>query len=184
MKHLVIGGARSGKSRYGEQWAEQQARSTGKQLFYIATAQALDREMRARIERHQYDRGPHWQLHEEALLLHEAIAELDAPQHCLLIDCLTLWLSNCITSERWHELRTAFIEMLLAARCDIVMVGNEVGQGIVPLGELNRCFVDESGWLHQELARHCEQVTLVSAGLPLTLKPSIIHQTIKPSYKP
>nr|WP_241262876.1 bifunctional adenosylcobinamide kinase/adenosylcobinamide-phosphate guanylyltransferase [Parahaliea mediterranea] len=164
--HLVLGGARSGKSRF----AEQCARDSGKTLFYIATAEARDGEMQTRIAHHREQRGAAWQLREEPLLLSGAMAELDAPGHCLLVDCLTLWLSNCLAAGRWEELRATLLDTLPQLAADVVLVSNEVGQGVVPMGELNRRFVDESGRLHQDLATRCHRVTLVTAGLPLTLK--------------
>lgn len=166
MMHLVLGGARSGKSRY----AEQCARDSGKTLFYLATAEARDPEMQARIAHHREQRGALWQLREEPLLLSDALAALDSPNHCLLVDCLTLWLSNCLAVNRWEELRAALLDTLPQLAADIVLVSNEVGQGVVPMGELTRRFVDESGRLHQDLASQCHRVTLVTAGLPLTLK--------------
>lgn len=166
MKHLILGGARSGKSRF----AEQCARDTGKQLCYLATAEARDGEMAQRIAHHRARRDDAWHLREEPLSLGAALGELDDPGRCILIDCLTLWLSNCLATGQWQATRADFLDVLPTLQADVVLVSNEVGQGIVPLGELNRQFVDESGWLHQEVAGLCERVTLVTAGLPLALK--------------
>ncbi|MBA6412643.1 bifunctional adenosylcobinamide kinase/adenosylcobinamide-phosphate guanylyltransferase [Parahaliea sp. F7430] len=166
MKHLVLGGARSGKSRYAESCAE----ATGKTLFYLATAQAGDQEMSERIAHHRQSRSSHWQLIEEPVALHEALATMNHSEACILIDCLTLWLSNCLLLNNWETMREAFLSALDRQSSDIILVSNEVGHGMVPLGELNRRFVDESGRLHQSLAAHCDKVTLVTAGLAQTLK--------------
>ena len=166
MKTLVLGGARSGKSRY----AEQLARDGGKTLYYIATGEAKDEEMALRIEHHQEWREADWKLQEEPLQLGSAIAGCDATGRCILVDCLTLWLNNCLAAECWPEQRELFLQILPAMQADVILVSNEVGSGVVPLGELSREFVDASGWLHQKLATQCDSVTLVVAGLPLQLK--------------
>ncbi len=166
MKHLILGGARSGKSRFAEQCAL--ARSG--QLHYIATAQPLDAEMAARVALHRQQRDPRWQLIEEPLRLHKALQSADDADACILVDCLTLWLSNCLAADVWQEQRQKFFSALDQLQGKILFVSNEVGNGIVPVGELSRLFVDESGWLHQQLAQRCERVTLVTAGLPQTLK--------------
>ena len=166
MKALVLGGARSGKSRYAEQLAQQSRKS----LYYIATGEAGDEEMRRRIRHHQQRRSADWQLREEPLLLASALADCDAAGNCILVDCLTLWLSNCLAGQCWPEQRTLFLDALEATASDVILVSNEVGSGVVPLGELSRDFVDSSGWLHQELAACCDEVTLLVAGLPLQIK--------------
>lgn len=166
MRHFILGGARSGKSRY----AEALAVASGRQLFYLATAEALDPEMNQRIARHRRDRDPTWQLVEEPLLLGSALQELDKPDHCILIDCLTLWLSNCLHADVWAQQRALFLDAMELEQAELILVSNEVGNGIIPLGELSRQFVDESGWLHQAVASRCERVTTIIAGLPLHLK--------------
>ncbi len=168
MKHLILGGVRSGKSRY----AEQQAGSSGKTVIYLATAQALDAEMAQRIVLHRRRRPGHWQVVEEPLALADALAKHAGPGHCLLVDCLTLWLSNLLHAgdARLERERKALLDCLPALPGEILLVSNEVGQGIVPLGELNRRFCDEAGRLHQALAACCERVTLMTAGLPQCLK--------------
>lgn len=166
VRHLIVGAARSGKSRR----AEQLALASGKRPFYLATAQPGDEEMAARIAHHRQRRGPQWTLVEEPVALGAALAALDAPGHCLLVDCLTLWLSNCLHADCWGCERAALLDALERCRADVVLVGNEVGGGIVPLGELSRRFVDENGRLHQLLGERCERVTAVIAGLPLSLK--------------
>ncbi|MFV0275996.1 MAG: bifunctional adenosylcobinamide kinase/adenosylcobinamide-phosphate guanylyltransferase [Parahaliea sp.] len=178
MKHLILGGARSGKSRFAQTSAENLVRQSsaqgagkgGKSLYYIATAQAGDAEMVRRIARHRNQRGTRWRLCEEPLALAGTLRRLDSPNHCLLVDCLTLWLSNCLQEGRWDQRRSALLETVDSLSADLLLVSNEVGSGIVPLGELSRRFADEAGWLHQELARRCQRVTLVCAGLPLSLK--------------
>lgn len=169
MIELVIGGARSGKSAYAENVAIQ----TGLSRFYIATAQAGDSEMVQRIQHHQQRRDMQWQTLEEPIYLAKTITSCMALGHCIVVDCLTLWLSNHIMAddiECWRQERQDLLGLLTAFSGHIILVGNEVGQGIVPLGEVSRRFVDESGWLHQDIAKVADKVTLVTAGLPLTLK--------------
>jgi adenosylcobinamide kinase/adenosylcobinamide-phosphate guanylyltransferase len=167
MRELILGGARSGKSAL----AEQRAAASGLAVTYIATAQALDGEMAARIERHQQQRPGHWQLVEEPLELAAALKLHAAPERCLLIDCLTLWLNNLLIDEpNFERRRSEFLELLPQLSGEIILVSNEVGLGIVPLGELTRRFCDESGRLHQAVAARCERVTFVTAGLPMLLK--------------
>lgn len=169
MKQLILGGARSGKSRYAEQLAQQ----SGKNVYYLATATAGDQEMSARIQRHKQQRPSHWQLIEEELFLAETLSEHDSTDCCILVDCLTLWVSNLLCHENtqlFAQQKNALLEMLPNLTCDLIFVSNEVGLGVIPMGELNRRFVDESGWLHQDLAPLCEKVSFVAAGLPLSLK--------------
>jgi len=169
MEHLILGGARSGKSRL----AEQLATASDKQVIYIATAHAGDEEMAQRILRHQQQRPDDWLLVEEQLYLADSLLKHDSADHCLLVDCLTLWLSNllCLKDESLFERqRQKFLEALPQLQSDVLLVSNEVGQGIVPMGDLNRRFIDESGWLHQAVAEHCNQVSWVMAGLPVSLK--------------
>ncbi|MGF1686795.1 bifunctional adenosylcobinamide kinase/adenosylcobinamide-phosphate guanylyltransferase [Photobacterium japonica] len=167
---LILGGARSGKSRF----AEQQAIQSGKRVIYIATATAGDDEMASRIVRHQQDRPADWQLVETPIALAEAICAHDHPDHCLLVDCLTLWLTNCLfdrdVNADWPAEKSALLAALQHVQGRVVLVSNEVGQGIVPMGEMSRLFVDESGWLHQDIARQVDRVTFVTAGLPQVLK--------------
>ena len=169
MKQLILGGARSGKSNY----AQQQAESGERQVVYIATAQGGDDEMRQRIALHQQQRPRHWILVEEQIALADVLQQQDAEQKCFLVDCLTLWLSNLLchedTSLFQHE-RNKLLEVMPALQSDVILVSNEVGQGIVPLGELNRRFVDEAGRLHQALAQQCDRVVWIMAGLPQVLK--------------
>ena len=166
MKHLILGGARSGKSRH----AEALAIASGRPLLYVATSQALDEEMSARIKIHQQRRGSSWKLIEEPLQLAKSLLEHSAADSCLLVDCLTLWVSNCLIEECWEQERYALFECIDDLPGELLLVSNEVGQGIVPMGELSRRFVDESGRLHQELAQRCDKVTMLVAGLPQQLK--------------
>ncbi|MEX0622279.1 MAG: bifunctional adenosylcobinamide kinase/adenosylcobinamide-phosphate guanylyltransferase [Saccharospirillum sp.] len=166
--HLILGGARSGKSSH----AERLALASQGPLHYIATAEAGDAEMAERLERHQAQRSPSFKTCECPLALPEALAERDLPGNTILVDCLTLWLSNCLlqTPEIWPDYRARLLAQLGHTQADILLVSNEVGHGIVPMGELNRRFVDEAGWLHQAIAKQANQVTWVVAGLPQKLK--------------
>ena len=162
---LVLGGARSGKTRYALKAAEAEAGP----LVMIATAEALDQEMADRIARHRAERGPRWRTVEAPLDLADAIEALGS-QEIALVDCLTLWLSNLMLADRAIEAET---ERLLIALVDrrVILVSNEVGGGVVPDNALARRFRDEAGRLNQRLAADADTVVLVTAGLPLTLKP-------------
>ncbi|OFZ68337.1 MAG: bifunctional adenosylcobinamide kinase/adenosylcobinamide-phosphate guanylyltransferase [Betaproteobacteria bacterium RBG_16_58_11] len=169
MKQLILGGSRSGKSSL----AEQRASESGLAVSYIATATAGDSEMAARIAQHQARRPVNWSIVEEPLRLAQALQQHAAPDHCLLVDCLTLWLTNLLCAndeELFQRERTAFLETLPTLPGRIILVSNEVGMGIVPMGELSRRFSDEAGWLNQEAAKICGRVTLMVAGLPYPLK--------------
>ncbi|ACE82934.1 bifunctional adenosylcobinamide kinase/adenosylcobinamide-phosphate guanylyltransferase [Cellvibrio japonicus] len=173
---LILGGARSGKSRLAQTRAEHWQAQGGGQLVYLATATAGDAEMQARIARHQADRQGQWCTLEEPLYLAEALSR-SRDTDIVLVDCLTLWISNCLHAGCWPQERAhllAQIDRQLAAGRPPrwLFVSNEVGSGVIPLGRLSREFVDASGWLHQALAQRCAQVSLVVAGLPLSLKSS------------
>jgi len=171
MKQLILGGSRSGKSRLAEKYAKE----TSMKRVYVATAKALDTEMKARISLHQAQRGDLWELVEAPTQLAAAIEKYSAENTCVLVDCLTLWLSNCLLSEDktlWATEREALILVAKEASGSLIFVGNEVGSGIVPMGELSRLFVDENGRLHQDLAALCDKVVYVVAGLPHVLKPT------------
>lgn len=170
-KILILGGARSGKSRYAQQRAEDIFDCHKKQLIYLATAVAGDSEMAQRIQHHQADRDPSiWTTHEETLNLTAALEQYNQANYCVLVDCLTLWLNNCLSEDCWQLQRDQLLAYLPKYRADIIFVSNEVGSGIVPLGQLSREFADQSGWLHQQLAQLCNEAKLIVAGLPLTLK--------------
>lgn len=168
MKTLILGGARSGKSHYAQQLAQQ----SGLPVIYVATATADDEEMRLRIEQHQHERPASWQLVEEPLQLASLIQQYNDKQVCLLVDCLTLWMSNQLAYKA--DGVTQAVDHLLSSvkyfSSELVIVSNEVGMGIVPMGELSRQFVDESGRLHQRLAQECDRVVMTIAGLPQILK--------------
>lgn len=167
MKLLVLGGARSGKSRY----AEARAGATGAARVYVATADALDTEMAARIARHQRDRGPGWQTVDAPIDLAGCIRREAAPGRVLLVDCLTLWLSNLLLAGADPEAAAAeLLAATAAAAGDLIFVSNEVGGGIVPANTLARRFRDAAGRLNQQMAAQVDEVQLVVAGLPLALK--------------
>ncbi len=169
MKELILGGVRSGKSRL----AESHAQASGLDVIYVATASAQDDEMRARIAHHQAQRPEHWQLVEEPLALAAALQRHAAPNHCVLVDCLTLWLTNLLCLEDEARLRHeigALLDVLPGLPGQVILVSNETGMGVVPLGELTRRYCDEAGRLHQALAQRCDKVILTVAGLPLHLK--------------
>ena len=169
MKELILGGARSGKSAL----AERLAAESGLAVTYIATATAGDEEMARRIAHHRERRPAGWELREEPQRLAAALQDSAAPDRCLLVDCLTLWLNNVIADEAlFLRERAALLAILPALPGRVILVSNEVGMGIVPLGELTRRYCDEAGRLNQELAQACNRVTLVTAGLPLMLKGS------------
>lgn len=180
IRTLVLGGARSGKSAY----AEQLAAATGKAVIYVATAQAGDAEMAARIARHRQRRDRAWMTVEEPLALGAAIAKWSGPERLVLIDCLTVWLSNLLFAQTqifpevgeiippacFREERERFLQALEQAAGDVILVSNEVGMGVIPQGALSRWFVDEAGRLNQAVAAGCERAVWVAAGLPLMLK--------------
>ncbi|MEO6675832.1 MAG: bifunctional adenosylcobinamide kinase/adenosylcobinamide-phosphate guanylyltransferase, partial [Pseudomonas sp.] len=130
-------------------------------------------EMTARVAHHRERRPSEWGLIEEPVELARVLKEDATPNHCLLVDCLTLWLTNLLMLEdpdRLKEEREALLQTLATLPGEIIFVSNETGMGVVPLGELTRRYVDEAGWLHQALAERCQRVVLTVAGLPLTLK--------------
>ena len=170
MMHLILGGARSGKSGYAESLL-----NNFQQVTYIATATGGDDEMRERIKHHKASRPDHWQLIEEPFYLSTHL-ETIASDQVLIIDCMTLWLSNWLCSNdesSWQEEKSLFINVLLKRQQPVFIVSNEVGSGVIPMGELSRQFVDQAGWLNQALAQVADKVTLVVAGCPLQLKPGV-----------
>jgi adenosylcobinamide kinase/adenosylcobinamide-phosphate guanylyltransferase len=181
MKTLILGGARSGKSLH----AEQRAATAGCEVIYIATAEPRDGEMNRRIEHHRARRPANWGCAEEPLHLAHQLQKLARPDTCLLVDCLTLWLSNLLFAGQaaqqaeagsaidcplLHSETTALIELLPQLPGQVILVSNEVGWGIVPMHPVSRLFADEQGRLNQRVAAVCDEVLLVAAGLPLTLK--------------
>lgn len=185
---LILGGQKSGKSRRAERLAQHWlAQSSSHRTVLIATAQAWDAEMRTRISRHQNERAlrvPAMSTVEVPMALAEAIAEHSRGDTLLVVDCLTLWLTNWLmpaqqasqSSSPAAASQMAPIEALLQAIAGapgpVVLVGNEIGMGVIPMGHEVRAFVDALGHLNQDVARICQRVTLMAAGLPLILKDS------------
>ena len=167
---LVLGGARSGKSRF----AEADAMASGLDKVYVATASAWDDEMRARIARHRADRADAgWRTIEEPLALVEVLVRASAADRIVLVDCLTLWLSNVMVSGADPEAGCRDLAACLARLPGpVIFVSNEVGSGIVPDNALGRAFRDAQGRLNQAMATACGRVVLVVAGLALWLKPA------------
>jgi len=164
---LVLGGARSGKSRHAEALVESQPGD----CIYIATAEAWDAEMVERISRHQQQRGSRWRTVEAPLDLVETLGRVAGPGRAVLVDCLTLWLSNLMHADRDIAAETdRLVRWLAAPAGPVVLVSNEVGLGIVPDNALARAFRDHAGRLHQAVAAVVPSVVFVAAGLPLTLK--------------
>ena len=181
MKELIIGGARSGKSTL----AEKRAIESGLHVIYVATAQARDSGMEHRFKRHRERRPATWGLVESPLGLAEVLRQNAAPDVCLLVDCLTLWLSNMLFAGAAAQQAesgqpvdcplfsgevAALVETLPQLPGRVIMVSNEVGWGIVPMARVSRLFADEQGRLNQRVAAVCDAVTLVAAGLPVKLK--------------
>jgi adenosylcobinamide kinase/adenosylcobinamide-phosphate guanylyltransferase len=164
-----LGGARSGKSAY----AEALAASHRGERFYIATAEVSDTEMSERIKHHQVRRGSSWRTIEAPLDLVSALRTSDSPDRFVLVDCITVWISNLMFHQRAIETEIATLcEAVSTVRGHVVIVSNEVGSGIVPDNALARAFRDEAGRANQALAAAADEVVLVVAGLPLTLKPA------------
>ncbi|MFV0624894.1 bifunctional adenosylcobinamide kinase/adenosylcobinamide-phosphate guanylyltransferase [Sphingomonas sp. ac-8] len=164
---LVLGGARSGKSRYAQGLAE----TAGGRLVFVATAQAFDAEMADRIRRHREDRDARWTTVEAPLDLAGAIAAADGADAVLLVDCLTLWASNLLLGEEDAEAHiAALLEALRTARARVLLVANEVGLGIVPDNALARRFRDLAGTINQRVAAAVGGVHMTVAGLPIVVK--------------
>ena len=176
---LILGGARSGKSRL----AEQTALDSGLAVTVIATAEAGDEEMAERIRRHQADRPAAWKTVEAPLALAAALRLEAAPGRCVIVDCLTLWLANLLAGAetlppaasaealpRFRQEREALLATLATLPGHVILVANEVGLGLVPDTPLGRLFRDEAGRLNQAVAALCPRVTFVAAGLPLVMK--------------
>ena len=164
---LILGGARSGKSAL----AERMVADSGLDRLYVATAQALDDEMRARIREHRARRDRSWRTIEAPLELVATLTAEARPTRAVLVDCLTLWLTNVLIAGRDTAAATDELLTVLDRRLGpVVLVSNEVGSGVVPMGDLSRAFVDQAGRLHQRIAAVADHVRLVVAGLPLDLK--------------
>lgn len=169
MKTLILGGVRSGKSRL----AERLAAASGLPVTYIATATTQDDEMRARVAAHRTQRPAHWRTIEEPLRLAAVLDECAGAGHCVLVDCLTLWLTHLLMTDDTNALareRAALLKVLPESPGRIILVSNETNMGVMPLGELTRRYCDAAGRLHQDLAQVCDRVILTVAGLPHILK--------------
>jgi adenosylcobinamide kinase/adenosylcobinamide-phosphate guanylyltransferase len=176
MKELILGGARSGKSRYAEQCAQ----DSGLPVIYVATGAAGDAEMAERIKLHRKSRPTDWHLIEESIALADTLRAVAAADRCVLVDCLTLWLSNLLlaeeaaakgaASEFLARERAALLEVFPTLPGHLILVSNEVGLGVVPDSAIARRFRDEAGRLHQALAALCDRVVFMAAGLALPLK--------------
>ncbi len=172
---LVTGGARSGKSAF----ALREASGTAGQKAYIATAEALDSEMRARIEGHRRERGPEWDTYEEPMDIAAVLRDIKDGYSAIVLDCLTLWLSNVMSAtEAVEDSIREFTDELCRLRkgaggtgVPLFIVSNEVGMGIVPDNETARRFRDLAGILNQEVAGIADAVYLVTSGIPLRIKP-------------
>lgn len=183
---LILGGQKSGKSRRAEALAAGWlARGADHRALLLVTGQAHDAEMRARIARHQADRrerAPRLQTVEAPRDLAQALRRHGTAQTLIVVDCLTLWLTNWLMpvageleqkqapAQDWQAQQALFFEVLEQAPGPVVLVGNEIGLGVIPLGSGVRAFVDALGLLNQRAAAACERVTLMAAGLPLTVK--------------
>lgn len=170
MKLFVTGGVRSGKSRY----ALERAEALGPRRAFVATAEIWDEEMRLRVQRHQEERGPGWSSHEVPLEIDQYLDPERLGADVVLVDCLTLWLSNLLGTELDDEQILQRFDQLAAAldasAGPTIFVTNEVGFGIVPTSKLARRFRDLTGLLSQQLAKRCDEVVLMCAGLPMQLK--------------
>lgn len=171
--HFILGGARSGKSAY----AEKLAVDSNFPVTYIATAQIYDAEFGQRVEHHKARRPEHWRTIEQPFNLGETLKMHAKADECIIVDCLTLWLAQCICPDcdrpvhlNWPAERSALLTALPQLKGEIFLISNEVGMGIVPLGEINRQFQDEQGRLNQAIAQIADKVSFIMAGLPLHLK--------------
>lgn len=186
-QELILGGQKSGKTRRAEQAARDWLDAApGRSATYLATGQAWDDEMRARIARHQVDRAarvPGMQTVEAPLQLAQALQAHSSPRTLVVVDCLTMWLTNWMMpmeaaasstsaepSPDWGAQRSRFLQVLAHCPGPVVLVGNEIGLGVIPMGREVRAFVDALGVLNQDVAAACSRVTLMAAGLPLKLK--------------
>ncbi|WP_394180990.1 bifunctional adenosylcobinamide kinase/adenosylcobinamide-phosphate guanylyltransferase [Marinomonas posidonica] len=169
MKHLVLGGVRSGKSAF----AQDLVAETGKPVCYVATSQVWDDEMAQRVERHKRNRPEQWQLIEEPIALAETLHRLNNTQQAVIVECFSLWLSNllCLEDDQTFEReRQSLLSAVEQFQGDLVLVSSEVGLGIMPMNALARRFADEAGMLNQALVKLTDRATFVAAGLPMPLK--------------
>ena len=169
MIQLILGGARSGKSRL----AEQTAQYLQQPVIYVATAQAWDSEMQERIEHHQQQRPSDWELYEEPLYLSALLQRVDQLGQTILVDCLTLWMSNLLMQDdvtMQEQECNQLLKILPSLKSNIILVSNETGLGVIPMGQISRKFVDETGRLHQQLGQIADKVVFCVAGFPMILK--------------
>ena len=165
---FVLGGARSGKSAHAESLAE----AAGSNPIYIATAEIFDQEMEARIELHRERRGSHWQLIEAPLDLPKALVKADNPDSVILIDCLTVWITNVLVHERDTDTACrAMLDSLAICSGHVILVASETGLGIIPENKLSRQFRDANGRLNQAVAAAANEVFFLAAGIALRIKP-------------
>lgn len=172
MIHFVIGGARSGKSAYAQQMVEQLSGHNTSPVIYIATAENIDDEMDKRIAHHKTNRPEGWCVKEVPLDLVSQLTSCSDSQ-VILVDCLTLWLNNQLHYYPEQDFDVLFEQLrnaLTHCKGNVVLVANEVGLGVIPMGDISRRFVDLAGWLNQAVAQVSTQVTFMAAGLPLTMK--------------
>ncbi len=175
LPHLtfVLGGARSGKSAYAQKLAESAIAADGiwPELYYIATAESGDDEMASRIARHQADRGPRWRTVEAPLELSPALQKAAGPECVIVVDCLSLWLSNLMHAGRDPDQACAqLLRTLGNSSAAVILISNEVSLGIVPDNALARMFRDHAGRMHQKIAAQADRVFFIAAGLALPLK--------------
>jgi len=172
MRQLYVGGARSGKSRLAQELATDWQREAGGEVAVIATAEPKDEQMAKRIAHHKQHRPADWLTVECSLKLSETLLETVADSRIVLVDCLTLWACNQLLSQpdSWQQEKQKLVDTIAGIDSPLLLISNEIGQGVVPLGEFNRRFVDELGWLNQAVAKKCDRVVQAVAGLPLVLK--------------
>ena len=168
--HLILGGARAGKTKFAQNLALKLSKDRKKPPIYIATAQALDPEMEERIKIHKTDRGEAFQTKEYPLNLSEPLLSASS-KDILLVDCLTLFVSNLLCAEKFDESQiTSFLNAIKRTKAQLIIVSNETGMGIVPDNKLTRDFRDISGNLNQKVAQMADKVTLMVAGIPVKIK--------------
>jgi adenosylcobinamide kinase/adenosylcobinamide-phosphate guanylyltransferase len=174
---LIIGGGRSGKSSYAQDYALQISEGTQSRA-YIATAEAIDEEMKARIAAHQKDRADRFITIEEPMDLARAIKDLPPSVEVCIIDCLTVWLGNLlhhqgIVDKRYKQMDELY-EVLRNPQCELLLITNETGLGLIPADAESRAFRDVAGWMNQDLASLAQNVILLVAGIPLALKGDLL----------
>lgn len=180
----ILGGARSGKSSFAERIAVGQEEKYGRQIIYLATAKAKDKEMEKRIERHQNNRPGNWKTIEASINLYQAIKDAELKENpVVILDCLTILLSNYMLEDVNYQLKDVKNELknlfdyLKKKGATIIVVTNEVGQGVVPANKLGREFRDEAGWLNQWLVKQSDKLYLTIAGMPLEIKSNKIDES-------